>query len=90
MKLITSDLIRACDIALGEVEGEDLELDLFYSTEVVLRTVVPVIVRKCIRELNVHHDDFIDGHNGKEYFEIVDEILIKVKETLRELIEEKE
>ncbi len=91
MKLITDDLIRACDDALEDKKDtEELTLDFGYSTSVVVATIAPVIVRKCIRELNAHPDDFIDGHNGKEYFEIVDEILVKVKAALRELIEEKD
>ncbi len=85
MKLITSDLLH---------EVEQLVLARYgFSNEgawltEVLELVAPVIVRKCVRDLNAHHDEFIDGHNGKEYFEIVDEILVKVKATLRELIVE--
>ncbi len=87
MKLITSDLIEvvAHDMAMGSV----MHPASFHAVaEDALRSACPLIVRRCLRHIDAHHDDFIDGHNGKEYFEIVDEILVKVKAALRELIEE--
>ena len=87
MKLITDDLI--------ETVAEDMRFEsCFGSTsyssmaKVALKSACPMIVRRCLRHIDQHHDDFIDGHNGKEYFEIVDEILVKIKAALRELIEE--
>ncbi len=87
MKLIDKILIDhvSADLARGiAARGEGLRI----SAETALASAVPLVVRRCIRYLDAHHDEFIDGHNGKEYFEIVDEILVKVKATLRELIEE--
>ena len=87
MKLITDDLI--------ETVAEDMRFESCFGppsyrsmAEVALKSACPMIVRRCLRHIDMHHDDFIDGHNGKEYFEIVDEILVKVKAALRELIEE--
>ncbi len=85
MKLITPNLLHEVERLVSERYGFTNEGS--WLTE-ILELVAPVIVRKCVRDLNAHHDEFIDGHNGKEYFEIVDEILVKVKATLRELIEE--
>ncbi len=89
MKLITSDLIEVVAHDIAMCDGERPEVCMA-GAEAALLVAVPMIVRRCLRHIDAHHDDFIDGHNGKDYFEIVDEILIKVKETLRELIEEKE
>ena len=88
MKLITDGLIEivARDIAKG---ANAYPASFRREAEDALRSAVPLIVRRCLRHIDAHHDDFIDGHNGKEYFEIVDEILVKVKAALRELIEEK-
>ncbi len=85
MKLITTDLLTEVERLVEERYGFTKAGN--WLTE-VLELVAPVIIRKCVRDLNAHHDEFIDGHNGKEYFEIVDEILVKVKTALRELIEE--
>ena len=87
MKLITKDLI---DAVADEMRHESNIGFLTYHklAEVALKSACPLIVRRCLRHIDQHHDDFIDGHNGKEYFEIVDEILVKVKAALRELIEE--
>ena len=60
-----------------------------FMVDCALDLALPVVVRRCLRHIDAHHDEFIDDHNGKEYFEIVDEILIKVKAALRELVEEK-
>ena len=87
MKLITNDLIDAVadDMMFERCFGAPSYHKL---AKVALKSACPMIVRRCLRHIDMHHDDFIDGHNGKEYFEIVDEILIKVKAALRELIEE--
>ncbi len=87
MKLITPELLAELGSLIADKYGYANPEHIDWLTD-VLELMLPVIVRKCIRDLNEHHDDFIDGHNGKEYFEIVDEILVKVKTTLRELIEE--
>ena len=89
MKLITDALIDevATDIAFDR--HFRYSSSAYYSiAEVAVKSACPLVVRRCLRHIDAHHDDFIDGHNGKEYFEIVDEILIKVKAALRELIEE--
>ena len=87
MKLITDDLVHEIADGLAAEKGGH---PMWYrsDTRVLLHIAVPMIVRRCVRHINAHHDDFIDTHNGKSYFEVVDEILVKVKETLRELIEE--
>ena len=87
MKLITDDLIEVVAHGIGACDGDRPEICMA-GAEAALLVAVPLIVRRCLRHIDAHHDDFIDGHNGKEYFEIVDEILGKVKAALRELIEE--
>ena len=89
MKLITDDLV---DAVVADMEFA-IRFGLLPTTyhnlaKVALKSAYPLIVRQCLRHIDQHHDDFIDGHNGKEYFETVDEILVKVKAALRELIEE--
>ena len=89
MKLITKDLIDAVAVDLAfENTFRCLPETYRRVAEVALKSACPMIVRRCLRHIDQHHDDFIDGHNGKEYFETVDEILVKVKAALRELIEE--
>ena len=89
MKLITDDLINAVATDLAFDEHFRYAPPAYYDTaKAALESACPLIVRRCLRHIDAHHDEFIDGHNGKEYFEIVDEILIKVKAALRELIEE--
>ena len=89
MKLITEDLIKAVATDMAFDEHFRYASSAYYDTaKVALESAVPLIVRRCLRHIDAHHDEFIDGHNGKEYFEIVDEILVKVKAALRELVEE--
>ena len=87
MKLITDDLIKAVAHEMARYSGNAPSSYLLDADD-ALQVACPLIVRRCLRHIDAHHDDFIDGHNGKEYFEIVDEILVKVKAALRELIEE--
>ncbi len=87
MKMIDQTLIEhvADDLARGiALRGEGLQI----SAETALQSAVPVVIRRCIRALDAHHDDFIDGHLDQAYFDIVDDILAQVKTTLRELLEE--
>ena len=85
MKLITDDLIATVTHDMASCHYPPSYHNM---AEVALKSACPLIVRRCLRHIDQHHDDFIDGHNGKEYFETVDEILVKVKAALRELIEE--
>ena len=87
MKLITDDLI---DAVADEMRREPNIGFLTYHklAEFSLKSACPMIVRRCLRHIDQHHDDFIDGNHGKEYFETVDEILVTVRAALREMIEE--
>ncbi len=89
MKLITDDLVDEIAAALAEELG-GVPVRYREGVRNMLKIAAPMLVRRCVRHINAHHDDFIDTHNGKDYFQIVDEILVKVKETLRELTEEED
>jgi hypothetical protein len=89
MKIITQNLLDGVAFEFARQHGGTPKFH-HAEAEVAVRIIAPVVVRKAVRELNAHHDDFIDGHSGAEYFALVDEILAKVSETLRELIAEED